>query len=193
MNILGKRYLFFALSILIILPGLIMLAVNGMPLSIDFKGGTLLEVSFENGVFPSTEAIKKIYDHNGINDLQVQSTTEGTLLLRSSELSDSVRQSVLDVLAEEAGSPVIILKSDTVGPSIGQGVTCSFGGGNLHHLRLSRGTARFSLWRVRHYRHGPRCAHRSRLDRLRSQVLRLASRFFIPYRSTYSHRFFSPG
>jgi len=123
MNILGKRYFFFALSLIIILPGLIMLAVNGMPLSIDFKGGTLLEVSFENGTLPSTEAIKKIYDQNGITDLQVQTTSEGTLLLRSSELSDSLRQSVLEVLEKEAGSPVIILKSDTVGPSIGQGVT----------------------------------------------------------------------
>ena len=47
LNILGKRYYFFALSLLIIVPGLIMLAVNGMPLSIDFKGGTLLGSKFQ--------------------------------------------------------------------------------------------------------------------------------------------------
>ena len=123
MNILGKRYLFFALSLIIILPGLILLAVNGMPLSIDFKGGTLLEINFENGTLPSTEAIKKIYDQNGITDVQVQTTSEGTLLLRSSELSDTVRRTVLSELESEAGSAVIIQKADTVGPSIGQGVT----------------------------------------------------------------------
>jgi preprotein translocase subunit SecF len=123
MNILGKRYLFFALSLIIILPGLILLAVNGMPLSIDFKGGTLLEVNFENGTLPSSEAIKKIYDQNGVTDVQVQTTTEGTLLLRSSELSDAIRKAVLSELENEAGSPVIIQKADTVGPSIGQGVT----------------------------------------------------------------------
>ncbi len=122
MNILGKRYLFFALSLIIILPGLILLAVNGMPLSIDFKGGTLLEINFENGMLPATEAIKKIYDQNGITDVQVQTTSEGTLLLRSSELSDTVRRTVLSELESEAGSAVIILKADTVGPSIGQGV-----------------------------------------------------------------------
>lgn len=123
MNILGKRYLFFALSLVIILPGLIMLAVNGMPLSIDFKGGTLLEISFENGSLPSSEAIKSIYDQNAVTDLQVQTTNEGTLLLRSSELSDSLRQTVLSALEKETGSTVIIQKSDTVGPSIGRGVT----------------------------------------------------------------------
>ena len=45
-DILGKRYLFFALSLLLIVPGLIVMAIWGMPLSIDFNGGTLLEVSF---------------------------------------------------------------------------------------------------------------------------------------------------
>ncbi len=49
-DILGKRYYYFALSLLIIIPGLILLgvmAVNGqLPLAIDFTGGSLLEVSF---------------------------------------------------------------------------------------------------------------------------------------------------
>lgn len=123
MNILGKRYFFFALSLLIILPGLILLGINGLPLSIDFVGGTLLEVSFENGELPSVETIMAIYDKNDVTDVQVQSTNEGTILLRSSELSEAARTSILDELESEMGSPVIIQKSDTVGPSIGQGVT----------------------------------------------------------------------
>ena len=123
MNILGKRYFFFAFSLIIILPGLILLAVNGLPLSIDFVGGTMLEIKFENSTLPSAEAIKSIYDSNEITDVQIQTTNEGTLLLRSSELSESARLNILDELEQEVGSQVIILKSDTVGPSIGQGVT----------------------------------------------------------------------
>jgi preprotein translocase subunit SecF len=123
MNILGKRYLFFALSLIIIIPGLILLAVNGMPLSIDFKGGSLLEVQFENGTLPTTEAVKKIYDNLGITDVQVQTTGDGSLVLRSSALPEESRSAILDALEAEAGSALIILKSDTVGPSIGEGVT----------------------------------------------------------------------
>jgi preprotein translocase subunit SecF len=123
MNILGKRYLFFALSLIIILPGLILLAVNGMPLSIDFEGGSLLEVRFENGTLPSTEAIKQIYDGVDITDVQVQTTSDETLVLRSNALPEESRTAILDALEAEVGSPVIILKSDTVGPSIGEGVT----------------------------------------------------------------------
>ena len=123
MNILGKRYLFFGLSLLFILPGLILLAVNGLPLSIDFKGGSLLEVKFDSGMLPSTEAIDKIYEQNGITDIQVQTTGEGTLVLRSSALPEETRTAILADLESAAGSNMTILKSDTVGPSIGRGVT----------------------------------------------------------------------
>ncbi|HIE24416.1 MAG TPA: hypothetical protein EYP74_00280, partial [Anaerolineales bacterium] len=41
MNLLKRRYLFFALSLLVILPGLVVLATGGLSLSIDFTGGSL--------------------------------------------------------------------------------------------------------------------------------------------------------
>ncbi len=123
LNILGKRYYFFALSLLIIIPGLIMLAVFGMPLSIDFKGGTLLELRFPNGEIPSTEVIKNVYDQNGIIDAQIQTSTDGLLILRSSALSDEVRTSILDSLSQISGGEIIIQRSDSVTPSIGEGVT----------------------------------------------------------------------
>ena len=37
-DILSKRYLYFAISLLVILPGLIVLVSGGLPLSIDFTG-----------------------------------------------------------------------------------------------------------------------------------------------------------
>jgi preprotein translocase subunit SecF len=94
-----------------------------MPLSIDFEGGSLLEVRFENGTLPSTEAIKQIYDGVDITDVQVQTTSDETLVLRANALPEESRRAILDALEAEVGSPVIILKSDTVGPSIGEGVT----------------------------------------------------------------------
>ncbi len=123
LNILGKRYFFFAFSLLIIVSGLILLGVNGMPLSIDFKGGTYLEVQFAAGTVPSTEQVKEIYDANAITDAQIQSGGENTLILRSSALDDAVRTSILDELKTLSGSEIVIKKADTVGPSIGQGVT----------------------------------------------------------------------
>lgn len=123
LNILGKRYIFFAISLLIIIPGLIILGINGMPLSIDFKGGTLLEVQFPTNTLPTTEQVKNIYDELGIKDAQIQTTEDTVLIIRSSVLSDEVRLNILDQLTTLAGSELIIRKADTVGPSIGEGVT----------------------------------------------------------------------
>lgn len=123
LNILGKRYWFFALSLLIIIPGLILLGVNGMPLSIDFKGGTYLEVQFTTGTIPSIEQVKDIYDANNITDAQIQTTGQDTLIIRSSAVDEKVRATIQDELAAVAGSDIVIIRADTVGPSIGQGVT----------------------------------------------------------------------
>ena len=123
MNILGKRYWFFLLSFLFIVPGLILLGVNGMPLSIDFKGGSLMDVQFTSGVVPSTDQVKTIYTEFGISDIQIQTSGKDELILRSSSLTEDNKSTLVDELAKISGGEIIILKSDTVGPSIGQGVT----------------------------------------------------------------------
>lgn len=123
LNILGKRYYFFAFSLLIIIPGLIMLFVNGLPLSIDFKGGSYLEIQFASGKTLSTDEVKAIYDKLDIVDVQVQTTGTDILALRSSALSDETRIAIINQLKEKSGSDIVVRKADTVGPSIGQDVT----------------------------------------------------------------------
>ena len=49
-DIIGKRYFWFALSILIMVPGLLSIAVQGFNLGIDFTGGTLLDLKFARPV-----------------------------------------------------------------------------------------------------------------------------------------------
>ena len=86
-NMLGRRYIFFGISLLIIIPGLIF-AFIGLPLSIDFTGGSLLEAKFESGNAPQPEDVIAIYNSFGISDVQVQTTNQGIVIARSSELSE---------------------------------------------------------------------------------------------------------
>jgi preprotein translocase subunit SecF len=123
MNILGKRYYFFAFSLVLIVPGLILLAVTGLPLSIDFTGGSLFEVQFEAGKTPGTATILSIYEDAGIDDAQVTATETGSLIIRSSFLTNEVRDEVLTALEAASGSQVSINRFDSVGPSIGRQVT----------------------------------------------------------------------
>lgn len=123
MNILGKRYYFFALSLFLIVPGLILLGIKGIPLSIDFTGGTFLEVQFEDGKTPDTTTILTIYEDAQIEDAQVTVTDTGSLVIRSSFLTNEARDVVLTALKEATGSEVSVIKFDSVGPSIGEQVT----------------------------------------------------------------------
>ncbi|HSQ38572.1 MAG TPA: protein translocase subunit SecF [Anaerolineales bacterium] len=121
MNILGKRYWYFALSLLIIIPGMILIAMNGLPLSIDFTGGSILEVRF-TGNTPAPAEIVKVYESLGIKDAQVQTLGTGTIQIRSSFLDEAASVEVQNALQSEFGE-LTVEKFDSVGPSIGEQVT----------------------------------------------------------------------
>jgi len=121
-DILSKRYLYFAISLLVILPGILILATGGLPLSIDFTGGSLLEVKFEDGKSLQNANLLPLYENAGIDDAQVQSTESGTLLIRSSFLSNETRDVILNEMRAQSGGEVTVIRFDSVGPSIGAAV-----------------------------------------------------------------------
>jgi preprotein translocase subunit SecF len=86
LNLMGKRYLFFSISLAVIIPGLIALAVWGLPLSNEFKGGSLLEVKFASGKAPQPHQVIEVYDSLGISDAQVSTSGQDVLVIRSSLL-----------------------------------------------------------------------------------------------------------
>ena len=94
-DILSRRYIYFAFSLLVIIPGLVLLGLNGLPLSIDFTGGSLLEVQFEAGKTLQPSEVVALYETAGIPDGQVQTTESGSLLVRSSFLDNEARDQVL--------------------------------------------------------------------------------------------------
>jgi preprotein translocase subunit SecF len=122
-NILGKRYLFFAISLLVIIPGLIVLAIYGMPLAIDFTGGTLLEVSFASGTIPQPAEVHELYTDLGIEDVQVQTTGQDTLVVRSSFIQDETKRTeIVNAMQEKFNDQVTVLRFDSVGPTVGREV-----------------------------------------------------------------------
>jgi preprotein translocase subunit SecF len=122
-DIIGKRYLYFAISLLIIIPGLIGLAIWGMPFSIDFSSGSLLEVKFDSGVALAPADVIAIYNQAGFNDPQVQTSGNDTIIVRSKEMSDTAETSILATLKQRSSSNVTVLSFESVGPSVGAEVT----------------------------------------------------------------------
>lgn len=126
MNILGKRYLFFLFSLLLIIPGLVIIAVYGLPLSIDFKGGSLVELGFDLDKAPQTSDILAIYNKNNVVDAQIQTSAENQsslAVIKSTSLSQEQYNSIIGSLKSDFDPNLVERRFDTVGPSISQSVT----------------------------------------------------------------------
>jgi preprotein translocase subunit SecF len=118
-DIVGKRYWFFGLSLLVILPGMLALLVWGLPVGIDFSGGSMLELRFTTGTPPSTEAVVGLYTDAGVADPVVQSVGTDGLLIRSKTMDDATKGAIVAALAGQTGAQVDVQRFESVGPAIG--------------------------------------------------------------------------
>jgi preprotein translocase subunit SecF len=126
LNILGKRYLFFLLSFLLIIPGLVIIAIHGLPLSIDFKGGSMVELEMASSKVPELADVLTLYDELGITDTQVQfsEAEESTVLvIKSSSLTQDQYTSIIDQMETSYDADLVERRFETVGPSISESVT----------------------------------------------------------------------
>lgn len=130
LDIVGKRYWYFAISLLVIIPGLIAMGMHwaqtGQPfrLAIDFTGGTLLQLKFDQPqTFPTDEVVRVLEPFGlGTGDIQVQQAGNDTLVLRTKELDSPTKVRVEQALGERFGK-FTEESSETVGPAIGAEVT----------------------------------------------------------------------
>jgi preprotein translocase subunit SecF len=125
-DIIGKRYWFFLLSALVIIPGLISIALQGFNLGIDFTGGTLLDLKFVRPVTVSEvrEALKEHQLENSTIQLAASDQIEVSenVFIRTPELSDDKRRVVLADMEKKLGA-FNTLRSEKVGAVIGSELT----------------------------------------------------------------------
>lgn len=128
MNILGKRYIFFAASIVFILIGLVIIAVDGLPLAIDFRGGTLLELQYSETDLPGTEEVVAIYEQYDFKEVSVQTANDidnqrTILVIRSPFMDEQVKANIVSGLEALTDSEIVVNRFESVGPVIAEQVT----------------------------------------------------------------------
>ena len=130
LDIVGKRYWYFAFSLLVIVPGLIAMGLHwsqtGEPfrLAIDFTGGTLIELKFAKAQPFQTDDVVAIFGQIGLsaNDVHVQPSGNDTLIIRTKEIDNAAKVKVEDALRARFGD-FAEQRADSVGPAIGAEVT----------------------------------------------------------------------
>ena len=130
LDIVGKRYWYFALSLLVIVPGLIAMGIHwqqkGEPfsLSIEFTGGTVLQLQFDKPQTFQTDEVANILSQFGMSptDVNIQPSGNDTLVIRTKEIDNATKVKIEDALKARYGN-FTEQSAETVGPAIGAEVT----------------------------------------------------------------------
>ncbi|MCL5411735.1 MAG: protein translocase subunit SecF [Patescibacteria group bacterium] len=128
LDVVGKKWIYFFLSAILIIPGIFSLASWGLNAGIDFTGGTLLELKLEkasSGVNISSDMTAK--ENQQIRDAVKKDGLEVSIIQRSGDQVYTLRTRPLETAQsdklkkslEEKFGKVEQLRLETVGPTIG--------------------------------------------------------------------------
>ena len=118
-DIVSKRYWFFLISALVIVPGMIGLILWGFPLAIDFTGGSLLQVQFTSGQVPEPSQVVDLFDSLGIVDPTAQTSGNNQLIIRSRQIDQAAANQAVAAMEKQFNAKITVLSFESVGPSIG--------------------------------------------------------------------------
>jgi len=120
-DILGKRKIWYTISLTVIAIGLLFLLINGLNLGIDFNGGTLMEFGFENSV--SSEKVRGVLERVEIAEdskiQQSESAGEHGIIIRTKTL-ESEEIVIIDNAIKDEFESAEMLRTEMVGPTIGR-------------------------------------------------------------------------
>ncbi len=106
--------LWFIISAVLIIPGIIALFTWKLNLGIDFKGGTVTEIKFTKQVEKTKveDALKSLK----LKDLSIQSASNNQYIIRTVTVGDRLDKQVSDALKSSGDNKII--KFESIGPSV---------------------------------------------------------------------------
>ncbi|MGH7882351.1 MAG: protein translocase subunit SecF [Candidatus Dormibacteraceae bacterium] len=113
-DFIGRRNLFFLISLLIIIPGIISMITQGFLLGIDFAGGTEFDLHFNRP--PSVQQVQAVAVAEN-RQASVQLAGNGTYIIRTLPLTPPQQQEFRDRLTKNLGG-INQAQVNEVGPTI---------------------------------------------------------------------------
>lgn len=116
MDIIGKRKIWYLISLILIVPGIVALILWKLPLGIDFKGGTLIDVEYNTDTVTKEQINDKLKEV-GLSDINIQSESGSSFLIRTEPLDNETIQKVNTALSE-IGEGYKQNQLDSIGPTV---------------------------------------------------------------------------
>ncbi len=116
-RIIQKKTLWFTLSALLIIPGLITLITSGIKIGIDFKSGSVIEYQTSQNV--TQGQIQTLISPLGFNNSTIELSGNNDFIIKTDSLTDEQHTKLKDTITKAL--PDVQEKSyQTVGPTIGK-------------------------------------------------------------------------
>ena len=122
-DIAGHRKIWFLISALVIIPGLFCMAVRGFNFGIDFTGGTIIDLKFDQPV--TIAEVRQSLAPYGLEGSTIQlsgaeaGVTSGeNVMIRTSDMEEEERKEVMASLTQQVGA-YTVLREEKVGATIG--------------------------------------------------------------------------
>jgi len=119
MDFIKKRKIFYGFSGAIMIISLLSLLIWGFNLGIDFTGGSLWELSIRGDINQTTEKIIDYLKEKDLGQINVQLTSENSLILRFSSITEEKHIQLFKELKEIIPS-IEEKRFESIGPSIGR-------------------------------------------------------------------------
>lgn len=117
-DFIGKRKIFYGLSILILIIGIGSLFVQGLNLGIDFTGGTSIQVSFDNKKVDVGD-VRAVLSEQGHGKDQIQKLSDGSYQIKTKFMNQNEQEEYIKVLSDKFGKTSID-RTSAVGPTMGK-------------------------------------------------------------------------
>ncbi len=118
-NIIKKRKIWLSISAVLVLLSWICMIVFGLNLGIDFTGGSLLEVKFNQQRPDIVEVKNNLAELELSGDILVQPAEDQNMILRFQDIEENTHQTIYNKLAEKYPDNVEELRFEAIGPAIG--------------------------------------------------------------------------
>ncbi|MDO8510227.1 MAG: protein translocase subunit SecF [bacterium] len=119
MLIIKYRNFFFILPALLVLASLFFIFYLGIPIGIDFKGGSLSEIRYTEERPPINEIEVSVKKLDVLGEVRIQPIGEKNIIIRSRALEASEKEELLGALAS-GGEKIEEIRATTIGPTMGR-------------------------------------------------------------------------